>query len=301
MLSILIPVLGCSFLFQWLVAIQYDPLGSLAIIVVIGTLSLYGLHEWQNHVTDYLKGREMLILRFRLRKGKWFEDFALVKDWKLLNPEAKKLSKFVPEMKANPHDPSLYQYELTFEDFPYFDSLVMYSPVPKDDLIQITPQMVLWKNFITSASGAAISVVRLKEVLMGDEGIVPHVYPVDSDYEAERMLGLVGLAPINKSVLEEGVLTYEAVKYLEVKALYDSSQREIKTLEELLERTAGRSAGMAASLWEDSVEAGKFKTEHGISFGLFRFVKRHWKALTIIGVLMFFTLIIFYGGYIFGG
>jgi len=294
------PLVACSFIFQILVSMNYDPLLSVAAIVSVGIPILYGMREWQIRQTEYLKGREILILRFRLRRGKWFEDFLLVKPngWHLLNPKQESLKKLVPEFKANPHDVSLYLYEVEFEDCPYFDKMVLYTPCPKDQLIEMTPQLVLWKHFICGAQAAAISVVRLKEVLLGPEGIVPHVYPIDSDYEAENLLSLVGLIPMTKGIVEKGAETYEAVKYEEVLKLYEGAERERATLLELLNGMGDKAARMAAKLVEEMQEAGRMKTERKWNLkGLFRWISKHKKLVIISLAIVAVVLFALYGGY----
>ena len=299
MLMWMVPILGCSFAFQFLVSVKYDPLASVAIIVSVGIPIIYGLREWQIRQTEYLKGREILILRFRLRRGKWFEDFALVKGWKLLNPKAESIKKLIPEFAANPHDLPVLLYEVEFEDFPYFDKMVIYSPCPKDQLIETTPQVVLWKQFITGAQGAAISVARLKEVLLGPEGIVPHVYPIDSDWEVENLQSLAGLVPISKELVEKAPEIYEAVKYAEVLRLYEGAQREIATLNEIVNGMGDKAARMAARLFEEATEAGRVKRPLGLFGGIMKWFKKHWKRLSILGIILAVVLIVLYGGYIF--
>lgn len=299
MLMWMIPLLACSFGFQVLVSMNFDPLSAIAIIVSIGIPALYILREWNIKQTEYLKGREMLILRFRLRRGKWFEDYALVKGWKLLNPKAESLKAIIPEYKANPHDIPLYLYEVEFEDFPYFDKMVIYSPCPKDQLIDMTPQMVLWKQFIVGAQAAALSVVRLKEFLLGPEGIVPHVYPIDSDWEAEKLQSLSGVLPATKGVVDKGVVIYEAVKYEEILKLYEGVQRENKTLMEILDGMEDKAAKMAAKLAEEMIEAGEVKSGKGTVGGFFAWLKKH-KKLTVAGfIVIAILLFILYGGYFF--
>lgn len=299
MLMWMIPLLACSFGFQILVfSLGFEPLISIALVVSIGVPALYAMREWTIRQTEYLKGREMLILRFRLRRGKWFEDYALVKSWKLLNPKAESLSAVVPEFKANPHDIPLYLYEVEFEDFPYFDKMVIYSPCPKDQLIEMTPQVVLWKQFIVGAQAAALSVVLLKEVLLGPEGIVPHVYPIDSDWEAERMQSLVGIIPVTKGVVEEGAKIYEAVKYEEILKLYEGVQRENKTLLSIIESMENKAALMAAKLAEEMIEASKVKVGHEIGESFSAWIRRHKKLLLAILVASAVILFILYGGYV---
>jgi hypothetical protein len=294
----MVPILVCAFLFQYLVSIQFDPLAAIAIIVSIGIPTIYGLREWQIRQTEYLKGKEILMLRFRLRRGKWFEDFALVKGWKLLNPRMESMSKIIPEMQANPQDLQVYLYEVEFEDYPYFDKLVLYSPCTKDELLQFTPQMVLWKQFICGATAAAISVVRLKEVFLGPEGIVPHVYPIDSDYEAETLQSLAGFSPINSEIAKRGPEIYEAVKYAEILKLYEGAQRDLATKDEIIEDMGDKAARMAARLFEEAAEAGKLKRSPGIFSGFMKWCKKHWKLLTIFGILLCVFMIILYGGYL---
>ena len=301
MLMWIVPLLACSFIFQILVSMNYDPLLSVAAIVSVGIPTLYGLREWQIRQTEYLKGREILILRFRLRRGKWFEDFLLVKPngWQLLNPKKESLKSLIPTFKGNPHDLSLYMYEIAFEDCPYFDKMVLYSPCPKDQLIEMTPQLVLWKHFICGAQAAAISVVRLKEVLLGPEGIIPHVYPIDSDFEAENLLSMAGLIPITKGIVEKGTVIYEAVKYEEVLKLYEGAERERATLLELLNGMGDKAARMAAKLVEEMQEAGKMKSEKAWNLsGLIRWISKHKKLMIISLVIAVVILLVLYGGYL---
>jgi len=276
-------------------------LAAVAIIVSAGIPTIYGLREWQIRQTEYLKGREMLILRFRLRRGKWFEDFALVKGWKLLNPKTESISTLIPEMKANPHDLPVYLYEVEFVDFPYFDKMVIYSPCPKDKLVQYTPQMVLWKQFICGASASALSVVRLKEVLLGPDGIVPHVYPIDSDYEAESLQSLAGLIPIAPGIIEKGPQIYEAVKYAELYKLYEGAQRDLATLNEVINDMGDKAARMASRLFEEAAEAGRIKHAPGTFSGLLKWIKKHWKPLAIVAIILGILMVILYGGYFMGG
>jgi hypothetical protein len=225
---------------------------------------LYALHEWQRKETGYLQGKQILIITFRLRAGFSFQDYALIKNVKRLRLDDNVTARLKP----------LYPIEIEFEDFPYFDKLM----------------------FITTASAALISVVRLKEYSLGIDGIIPHVYPTDSDYEADKWLSIANTLKIGEADIEATQQNYEKIKYIEMERLYEGSQRELAT-----ERAANlsldeRAAAMAGRLVNKAIETGEVNKFNKRS--LWAMIMKN-KKYVVAGIVLVIIAFVLYGGALF--
>jgi hypothetical protein len=285
-LSILGPILISMFLLQYLVFMEMNLWTGLSISFSLCVGMLYALHEWQRKETGYLQGKQILIITFRLRAGFSFQDYALIKNVKRLRLDDNVTARLKP----------LYPIEIEFEDFPYFDKLIVYSPCEWDGLLQFMPMLVLWKMFITTASAALISVVRLKEYSLGIDGIIPHVYPTDSDYEADKWLSIANTLKIGEADIEATQQNYEKIKYIEMERLYEGSQRELAT-----ERAANlsldeRAAAMAGRLVNKAIETGEVNKFNKRS--LWAMIMKN-KKYVVAGIVLVIIAFVLYGGALF--
>jgi hypothetical protein len=235
-------------------------------------------------------------MTLRLRKG------ASITDWFVLKNAPVQIPKKIAEnvmtgmnMEKVALD-GVAMFLVEFEDCPYFDKMLMLSPCPIDDLLIPTTQQMIYKNFFVQAEISMLSVVRLREFKMGLEGIIPVVYPIDSDYEAEKLQ-----TTMHEQILKKAVPSviasdkiYDSYKYLETLNLVQSTMKEMKSYQETHEEVDKKAARMAYELAEDLLETNPEK-KRGVGKG-WKFLKS-WKFWVVI-IAVAIVLFVLFGGYV---
>jgi hypothetical protein len=295
---VFIPMMVFLMLFAWLVN-EFGAITGFLVLVVAFMATYFAWDRIKDYYVDQLRGKKIWAMTLRLRKG------ASITDWFVLKnppvPIPKKVSENVLKgmnLEKVALD-GLNLYLVEFEDCEYFDKMIMLSPCPIEELLVPTTQQMIYKNFFVQAEISMLSVVRLREFKMGPEGIIPVVYPIDSDYEAEKLQ-----ATMHEEILRKGLSAvvasdkiYDSYKYLETLNLMESTMKELKSLAETHHEIDKKAARMAYELAEDILETNPEKKPSSWRKGL-KFLKdwRFWAVVVIVGIVLF----VLFGGHILG-
>jgi len=251
---VFIPMMAFMFMMQWLLLLGYDPILVFSSIIVCGITIAYTYDKLKNYYTDSLRGKKVLEMVFRLRRGCSFPEWFVIEN---VIPIPHTLAKQILKTDDEPKSPTVQEhyYIIEFEDCPYFDKMFLISPCPFEDLLEFNPRTIMYKNFIVNAEVAMLTVVRLKEFRLGPEGIIPVVYPIDSDWEAEHLQSFAGTWSVRKEAVEQADKIVDSYKYLETLDLFKSSEKELASKTKSMKAMEEKAAIMAAELAELALEA----------------------------------------------
>jgi hypothetical protein len=294
LLFLLIPILVPFLMIQVFISAGVSPTTAIPILIVSLIALLYISDKIQKRAEDYLRGKKVLVLTFRYGRGKCFTDWAVIKSVSLIG--TKHAAEIFPVEMENP-DKEIREYEIEFEEFPYFQKVILRSPCPFEDLLEFTPQLVLWKSYICKASASVVTFTRIGHMLMGKHGYIPIVYPTDSDYEAEKLQALTGAYKVTEKGTVTVPIRYDHWKYLEILGEKESLERELIAKEMELRDREGREMKVAKDLLEDWIESGVPYTRGAMS-GLLEWLKKHKVAITILVVVVAVFIFFLYGGYL---
>lgn len=299
---LLIPILGSTYLLLFFVLMAFDPILSICITVMLGFGGLWAGDRYKSSKVDYLRGRHVLDMVFRLRRGKAFHDYALIAHGYprkiVITQENRDRYPNIPESAVG-KNPKLHYYEYVFEDFPYFDKLTCWAPCTEDKLIQYGPGWIIYKGFFVQANVGMVTFGRLRESYYGPEGFVPVVYPIDSDFEIERLQTATGLfspVKVDKEAAEKGIEIYDTFRYFEAQGRVEALEKAVATKDKQLTDRQDREGKMAASLFEDAATAGTFgkKPKKSKITSIFR------NKYVILGIVVAVVVVVLFGGGIFG-
>jgi len=226
---------------------RMDPTQVLMVTVMVGCMGAMLSYSYHHKVADELHGKEMLILTFREGRGSVWPAFALIEHKhpittpitrKLVEEigfeEAGKLKKIQKELEKketnNPGtpDPRLVPYEYIFKDFPPFERLILLQPCREGELLEFTPQTVVYKGLFVTASASPVDMTKVRELIIEDERI-PIAIPMGCDYFTEHVQAYSKAFSISKDEIDTVVGDYDGFRCIELKQQLVTKDSELSS------------------------------------------------------------------------
>lgn len=196
----------------------------LMVTVMSGCLGMSGAYMYYHKVGDELHGKEVLILTFREGRGRVWTDFAVVKEKRPITKKtARQITKDLPKSK-NPG--VLVPYEYKFDDFAPFERLILVQPCKEMELMEFTPQPVIYKGLFVNASASPIDVTKVRELKIEGERI-PIAIPTGCDYVTENIQADAKAFSITKDEIDNIVGAYDGFRCIELKQLLVTKEAEL--------------------------------------------------------------------------
>jgi hypothetical protein len=280
MILFMAPVLIPTILVQYMFFIaRFDVWVSISVCMIVACATVMTVYMIIQRTGSYLHGRKMLILTFRDAPGDYWSDFALIKTVKPVAIVGKTLS--------NPVSSSIYEYEITFEDFPMMERMILLSPCPWERLLIFTPQQVFFKGLIVGGQAAILAVTKVREFEMEGERI-PVVIAKDSDWEAETSQKMSKIFEVDKEIVDQAISKYDAFRAIFYKQVLATREAELESALESLKDAESKAGELAAKMVEEYIELEKAPPREKIT--------RKWKygliaiAIIVVSVIVFILM-----------
>jgi len=207
----------------------------LMVTVMAGSMGMSIAYMYYHKIGDELHGKKALVLTFREGRGKVWADFPVIKS---MLPISKKMARLVTkaltESKntkklSKPKNPGvLVPYEYTFDNFAPFERLILIQPCKGEDLLEFTPQPIIYKGLFVNASVASIDVTKVGELNIEGERI-PIAIPTGCDYITEHVQADAKAFSVTKGEIDNIIGAYDGFRCIELKQLLVSKEAELKS------------------------------------------------------------------------
>ena len=284
---------GGLFSYLYLVnTLSYEPVVAVAVLMIFGMGALLGYDRFKNYVVDNLRGKDVLDIIIRIRPGFYLDFWAVLKEGspKIIPVSDYSIKGLSTTLFGN-NSVILVEYE--FEDCMYFKKMVALLPCTPDKLSRYSPGPIIHKSFITPVSKTKVSFGLLKVISLGEDGFIPFVCPIDSDYAVEEMQKLAGVFKISEKEAELAPVIYDNSRYLEVLPLLEQKDREIQAKDALIGDVDVKAELLAAKLSKLKTKGTETKKER--SFNAFGWLIKHKLAFFLVVMLTFGILAIWFG------
>lgn len=233
-----------------------------------------------NRTGAYLHGREMLILTFREAPGDRWSDFVLIDKVKPVG--------IVANPAGNPGQ--LYEYEVSFEDFPLMDRMLLLAPCPWNRLLIPTAEQVFFRGLVVGGTASYLGVTKVREFELEGERI-PVVISKDSDFDAEVGQKLSRSFDVTPEIIESAVMKYDAFLSIPLKHMLMTRDAQISGLLESTKDFEGKVQDSAAKIVQHYIEFEKEPSK--IKGGAKKVLKNKifWIGLGIAAVLIIVMLL----------
>lgn len=203
---------------------------TLASTVMLGSIGSMVAYMYYHKTGDELHGKQVLILTYREGRGRVWSDFAVIQH---AHPITKPSTKaMLTRGIQNP--PEIFPYEYVFDNFMPFDRLILLQPCPKEDLLEFTPQPVIYKGLFVNGSAAPLDVTRVKQFKWYNDELVVVAVPTGCDYYAEHIQRDAKAFAVSKEDIDKVVKDFDSFKSIEYRELLISREQDLAATKEVV-------------------------------------------------------------------
>lgn len=294
---------------------------TLMFTIMVGSIGMAGAYGYYHKVGDELHGREVLVLTYREARGKAWTDFGVIwqkrpitlkkvrkklmafKDFLIQRSQQdkgeltkEKIEKYHEEYvnekiedtlssldltENAPNPPPLQPYEYIFDGFGPFDRMILLQPCTEDELVEFTPQPIIYKGLFVNASAAPIDVTQVRDLgyIEGERIVV--AIPTGADYYVEHIQANAKAFSVSKDEIDTMVGYYDAFRCIELKQQLVTKEAELRSALKALkefDKAVERRKEAEQELWLEQFE-------HERRVPGFLKVKKLWLFLGLLGML----------------